>query len=125
MTIGAIASAIAGAYYLYGSREGQARRKEITSWALKMKAEALEAIEKFKDVSEPAYKDMVKKLSEKYKSVDKGELKKVTDELTSTWSKMKKEVMAEIAKKQAIIDKENSKKTVKKKPSTKRKSAAK
>lgn len=107
MSIGAIASVIAGAYYLYGSKDGVAKRKQIAAWSVKMKGEVLQGIEKLKDVSEPAYKDIVKKVSEKYKTVDKGELKKVVDELHSTWSKMKKEVNAEIAKKQVQIQKES------------------
>ncbi len=106
MSIGAIASVIAGAYYIYGSKEGVAKRKQIAAWSVKMKGEVLQGIEKLKDVSEPAYKDIVKKVSEKYKTVDKGELKKVVDDLHSTWNKMKKEVNAEIAKKQAQIQKE-------------------
>ncbi len=135
MSIGAIASVIAGAYYLYGSKDGAAKRKQITAWSVKMKGEVLQGIEKLKDVSEPAYKDVVKKVSEKYKQVDKGELKKVVDELLSTWNKMKKEVTTEIAKKQAQIEKENktsvkgkvpAKKTVaKKKPAAKKKFAEK
>ncbi len=106
MSIGAIASMIAGAYYLYGSKDGVAKRKQIAAWSVKMKGEVLQGIEKLKDVSEPAYKEIVKKVSEKYKTVDKGELKKVVDDLHSTWNKMKKEVNAEIAKKQAQIQKE-------------------
>lgn len=122
MSIGAVASVIAGAYYLYGSKDGVAKRKQIAAWSVKMKGEVLQGIEKLKEVSEPAYKDIVKKVSEKYKQVEKGELKKVVDELNSTWNKMKKEVQAEIAKKQAQIAKE-SKTTTKapaKKPAAKK-----
>lgn len=107
MTIGAVASVIAGAYYLYGSKEGEAKRKQIAAWSVKMKGEVLQGIEKLKEVSEPTYKEVVKRVSEKYKQVDKTELKKVVDELYSTWNKMKKDVATEIAKKQALIDKEN------------------
>ncbi len=109
MTIGAIASAIAGAYYLYGSREGVAARKEMAAWAIKMKGDVLEGIEKLKVVSEPTYKEIVQKVSEKYKKVDKGQLEKVVAELHSTWNKMKKEVNMEIAKKDEVIKNESSK----------------
>lgn len=129
MSIGAIASMIAGAYYLYGSKDGAAKRKQITAWSVKMKGEVLQGIEKLKDVSEPTYKEVVKKVSEKYKQVDKGELKKVVDDLLSTWNKMKKEVNVEIAKKQAQIEKENkvnkAKKPTAKKVATKRPAAKK
>lgn len=119
MTIGAIASVIAGAYYMYGSKDGEAKRKQISAWSLKMKAEVLQGIEKLKDVSEPKYKEIVKKVSEKYKQVDKGELKKVVDEMMTTWNKMKKEVAAEIAKKEVQIARENKSKTSDKSTTTK------
>lgn len=109
MSIGAVASAIAGAYYLYGSRDGEAKRKQITAWSIKMKGEILEKVEKLKEVSEPKYKEIVKAVSAKYKQVETKEMKKVVDELHSTWGKMKKEVMAEIAKRQEQIAKENAK----------------
>ena len=103
MSIGGIASVIAGAYYLYGSRDGEAKRKQVSAWTLKMKGEVLERIEKLKEVSEPKYKEIVKVVSAKYAKIDKGEVKKVVDEMHSTWNKMKKEVQAEIAKKEEII----------------------
>lgn len=116
MTIGAIASAIAGAYYLYGSKDGVAKRKEIATWAIKMKGEVLEGIEKLKVISEPAYKEVVKKIAEKYKKVEGSELKKVVDDLHSTWNKMKSEVQTEITKKAVQIKKEKTKPATKKAP---------
>jgi len=107
MSIGAIASVIAGAYYLYGSKDGVAKRKQISAVALRMKGEVLEGIEKLKEVSEPQYKKIVKAVSEKYKKIDKTELDKVVKELHSTWSKMKKEIQKEVAKKDVQIKKEN------------------
>jgi hypothetical protein len=113
MTISAVASAIAGAYYLYGSRDGEAKRKQVNAWAIKMKGDVLEGIEKLKVVSEPTYKAIVKKVSQKfqqqYKKIDKTEIKKVTDELQATWNKMKKEVAAEVAKRDEMIRRENEK----------------
>lgn len=133
MSIGAVASVIAGAYYLYGSKDGEARRKQIHAWSLKMKGEVMQGLEKLKEVTEPKYKEVVKAVSTKYKNVDKGELKKVVDEMMSTWNKMKKEVNAEIAKRDAQIAKESIKakgavkkvKTAVKKAKTKAKAATK
>lgn len=109
MAIGAVASTIASAYYLYGSREGQAARKNMAAWAVKMKGEVLEGLEKLKDVSEPKYKELVKKVSDKYAKVDKTELNKVTAEINAVWSKMKKEVNAEILRRAEQIKKEEAK----------------
>ncbi len=109
MAIGAVAATVAGAYYLYGSREGQAVRKNMSAMAVKMKAEMLEGLEKLKEVSEPKYKELVKKVEEKYKKVDSPELKKVVGEISATWNKMKKEVNAEIVRRAEQIKKEEAK----------------
>ena len=111
MAIGAVASTIAGAYYIYGSREGQAVRKNMSAWAVKMKAEMLEGIEKLKEVSEPKYKELVKKVEEKYAKAkaDNPEFKKVVGEISSVWGKMKKEVNAEILRRAEQIKKEEAK----------------
>ena len=45
----------------------------MAAWAVKMKGEVLEGIEKLKVVSEPTYKELVKKVSEKYNKIDGGE----------------------------------------------------
>ena len=39
--IAATAAAIAGAYYFYGSDKGPERRKQLQSWAIRMKAKRL------------------------------------------------------------------------------------
>ena len=111
MAIGAVASTIAGAYYLYGSREGQVARKNMAAWAVKMKGEMLEGIEKLKEVSEPKYKELVKKVEEKYAKAkaDSPEFKKVVGEISSVWGKMKKEVNAEIVRRAEQIKAEEAK----------------
>ncbi|MDE2188268.1 MAG: hypothetical protein KGJ35_00860, partial [Patescibacteria group bacterium] len=56
--IAAFAAAAAGAYYLYGSRNAAKNRKAVKSWALRAKAEVMDEIEKMKDVTEPAYREV-------------------------------------------------------------------
>jgi hypothetical protein len=131
MAIGAVASTVAGAYYLYGSREGQAARKNMSAFAVKMKGEMMHGLEKLKEVSEPKYKELVLKVEEKYKkAADKEEVKKVVGEISSVWNKMKKEVNAEILRRAEQIKKEEVKtgkkiSTVKSKVVSKVKSAVK
>lgn len=110
MAIGAVASTIAGAYYLYGSREGQVARKNMAAWAVKMKGEMLEGLEKLKEVSEPKYKELVKKVEAKYqKAAAAPEVKRVAGEIGSVWNKMKKEINAEIVRRAEQIKKEEAK----------------
>jgi hypothetical protein len=110
MAIGAVAATVAGAYYLYGSREGQAVRKNMGAMAVKMKGEMMQGLEKLKEVSEPKYKELVKKVEEKYKkAAEKTEVKKVIGEITSVWNRMKKEVNAEIVRRAEQIKKEEAK----------------
>jgi exosome complex RNA-binding protein Rrp4 len=110
MAIGAVAATVAGAYYLYGSREGKAVRKNMSSFAVKMKGEMLAGLEKLKEVSEPKYKDLLKKVEVKYKkAANTPEVKKVVGEIGAVWNKMKKEVNAEIVRRAEQIKKEEAK----------------
>lgn len=110
MAIGGVAATVAGAYYLYGSREGQAVRKNMSAFAVKMKGEMLQGLEKLKEVSEPKYKELVKKVEEKYKkAAETAEVKKVVGEISGVWNKMKKEVNEEILRRAEQIKKEEAK----------------
>ncbi len=109
MAIGGVAATVAGAYYLYGSREGVAARKNMSAFAVKMKGEMMQGLEKLKDVSEPKYKELLKKVEDKYKkAADSTEVKKVVGEISSVWNKMKKEVNAEIVRRAEQIKKEEA-----------------
>ena len=68
----------------------------------------MDGLEKLKEVTEPKYKELVKKVEEKYTKakVDSPELKKVVGEISSVWNKMKKEVNAEIVRRAEQIKKE-------------------
>ncbi|MDO8430550.1 MAG: hypothetical protein Q7S72_00980 [Candidatus Taylorbacteria bacterium] len=99
--VAAIAAAAAGAYFLYGSTKGPARRKALKTWMVKMKGEVMEEIEKMKDLSEDVYYAAVDKIAEKYheaKNVDEAELKAVVKRLKGHWKDIKKEAEAGVKK---------------------------
>jgi hypothetical protein len=101
MSIGAIASVIAGAYYLYGSKEGQAKRKQIAAWSVKMKGEVLHGIEKMKEVTGPMYEKIVQEVASKYKKVKNIDAKDVEAEINSLkkhWKDMSKPVVKKVKK---------------------------
>lgn len=128
ISIGAVASILAGAYYLYGSSDNAAKKKQLKGWALKMQGEIMERLEKAKEITEPKYNEIVEAVSKKYKHIEKKEVGELVDSLKKTWKKMKIEVNAEVAKRQAQIEKENaasSKSTKKARTNKKTKSAVK
>lgn len=86
-------AAVAGAYFVYGTKEGAKTKKKIKSWTLKAKAELLEKIEKMKDVSEESYGQAVSSVMQKYEKMraEHGdELDAVAKELKGYWSHFKK-----------------------------------
>lgn len=93
--ITAIAATAAGAYYLYGSMKGPARRKALKGWTLRMKGEVMDEMEKMKDLSEEAYHSVIDKVSKKYKAmknIDPAELSATVKRLKGHWKDIKKEV---------------------------------
>lgn len=88
--LAALAAAAAGAYYFYG-KDGARHRKHLKSWALKAKAEAMEKVEKLKEVTEPAYRGAITQVLDKYKkvkSIDPKELELLGKELHSHWKRI-------------------------------------
>ncbi len=91
----AIAAAIAGTYFLYGSKESAKNRKKITSWMLKAKGEILEKIENASELSQEIYEKMVDEVSGKYqalKNIQKNEIEEFVKELKSHWKNISKEL---------------------------------
>jgi len=99
--LGGLAAAAAGVYFIYGNKEVQKKAKKVKGWALKMKGEVLEKIEKLKEVDENAYHAAIDAVTKKYesvKSIDVTELMTVAKELKSHWRSIKKELTASAGK---------------------------
>lgn len=119
--LGVAAATAAGAYFLYGTKDGKKMKKQIRGWALKAKGEVLEKVEKLKEVNEDAYHqviDGVLKRYQKIKGVDTAELMEIAKELKGHWSNIKKELDASVkqvakAKNVAAKAKTNAKKAAK------------
>lgn len=107
--IGAIAGILAGAYYLYGSSDGAAKRKQLKGWGLKMQGEVMEKLEKLKEITEPKFNEVVDLVSNKYKHIEKKQVGELVADMKKTWKKMQREVKEEVLKRQAQIQKENQK----------------
>jgi hypothetical protein len=109
---GIAAAAAAGAYFVYGNKDAQKNIKKVKgqvtskvkSWALKAKAEALEKIEKLKQVDQNAYHAVIDSVMNKYnnvKNIDTKDVEAVAKELRSHWKNIQKEFKsgAAVAKK--------------------------
>lgn len=82
-----IAVASAAAYLLFG-KEGKKNRKALRGWAIKMKGEIIEKLEKAKEVSEPVYNQIVDGVSARYakiKDIDKKELEELIADIRQHW----------------------------------------
>jgi len=93
--LAALAAATAGAYFLYGTKQGAKTRKQIKGWMLKAKGEVLEKLEGMKDISQEAYDKVIDEVEAKYKAVkniDQKDIAAFGKELKSHWKDIKKEV---------------------------------
>ena len=94
--IGLAALAAAGAYFLYG-KKGSKSRETIDGWALQLKGEVLEKLEKLKVVNQEVYNELVEETAERYgrvKRVSASELANVTKEMKAAWANISKEIKA-------------------------------
>ncbi len=91
--IGMLAAGLAGAYYLYGTKDGAKKRQKVRGWALKAKGEVLEKIENLKEVNENTYNDIVTNVMKKYsklKNVEQSEVRELVSDLRKHWGNIKK-----------------------------------
>ncbi|HAF95971.1 MAG: hypothetical protein A2X34_02355 [Elusimicrobia bacterium GWC2_51_8] len=86
--IGMAALAAAGAYFLYG-KKGAGNRERMAGWALQLKGEVLEKMEKLKDLDQEAYEKLVDETAARYvrvKRVSAAGLKNITADLKNAWA---------------------------------------
>lgn len=92
---GLIAAAAAGAYYLFGTKDGGKKRKELRGWMLKVKGEVMDKMEDMKDVSEEKYNKLIETTVTKYsksKKVGKKEAEALKKDLLKHWKNIKREL---------------------------------
>lgn len=119
---GAAAVAAAGYYFFYGSKEGVARRKKVTGWSKKMKAEVIAQAKGLKALNKRTVGQIAKKVSKAYSEVsaiDRKDLELAVKELEQNWESVKEEAGKTVMKKVASMGKE-VKKVVKKAKSAKK-----
>lgn len=103
--ITAAVAAMAGGYFLYGSKNAAKNRQVVKSWALKAKAEVLEGIEKAQDMSKEEYEQLVDTVVATYltaKSASKNELSTFKKEMKEHWQGIAKTAAPKKAAKKAV-----------------------
>ena len=91
----AAAATAASGYFLYGTKTGVKKRKQMKGWMLKAKGEVLENIESLKDINEQAYEKIVNTVMAKYskvKEINPAELASMKKELKSHWKHIHKHI---------------------------------
>jgi hypothetical protein len=102
--IGALAALSAGAYFLYGTKEGAKRRIKIKGWMLKAKGEVMEKLETLKEVNEEKYHDVVNMVMKKYQGLKNIDQKDV-EELVTDFKKHWKNINASLSPKKKVVAK--------------------
>lgn len=93
--LAAVAAAVAGTYFLYGSKNAPKRRKQVKAWSLKARGEILEQLEKLSKVDEAIYHRVIKEVASKYKTLKRLDSKDVVEfvgELKDHWKDIAKEI---------------------------------
>src|ERR1035437_5747214 len=95
--LGMLAALSAGAYYLYGTKEGAKKRLKIRGWMLKAKGEMMEKMENLKEVNEKNYNALVETVMKKYhglKNIDPKEVDEMVSDLKKHWKNIKRHIDA-------------------------------
>lgn len=97
-----LAGLAGGAYFLLGPK-GKRNQKHVKAWAIKMKGDVVEKLEKAKKMSEPIYREIIDSVAMKYEKAKKGdtqEIQELADDLKRHWKVISNE--AKELKKDAI-----------------------
>jgi hypothetical protein len=92
LVLGFAALAAAGAYFLFGTKAGAKKRRQLKGWTLKMKGEVLERVENMREVTEDKYNQVIDEVKAHYaglKNINRDELDEVVDDLKLHWESVK------------------------------------
>ncbi len=84
----AAATAAAGAYWLYGTKDAARNRKQVQSWMLKARADVLDGIEKLSEVDKQSYLALVDEVLKRYNGATGAtgaEMARIGRELKDAW----------------------------------------
>lgn len=88
-----VIAGIAGTYFLYGT-SGATNRKKIKGWVIKAKGEAIEKMEKMKELDEASYHALIDGVTQKYgkvKGIEQNEIHMLVKDLKKHWKNIARE----------------------------------
>lgn len=88
----AIAGLAATTYFFYGPK-GKTNRKHLKAWAIKMKGDVIEKLEKAKDVTESTYHSIIDSVAKEYakdSKIAKNEVSALAKDLKKHWKAIAK-----------------------------------
>lgn len=88
ITLAAGAAAIAAGIHYFWGPNAKKNQKKARGWALKMKAEVVEKLEKLQEVTEPKYQEVIEKVAAIYskgKDIVPEEVSELAAELKKQW----------------------------------------
>ncbi|MFA5777112.1 MAG: hypothetical protein WC906_01605 [Parcubacteria group bacterium] len=99
-----LAGLAATAYFFFGPK-GKKHRQHAKAWAIKMKGEVVEKLEKAREITEPIYLEIIDRVSKEYekgKKASRPEIKALAEDLKKHWKSISKLAIA--AKQEAVKD---------------------
>jgi len=118
--IGASLAGLAATAYFFFGPKGKKNRQHAASWAIKMKGEVVEKLEKAREITEPVYREIIDTVAKEYKKGKKAgqpEIEALATDLKKHWKSMSALAIAakqDVAKNASRIAK-TAKKTVRRK----------
>lgn len=116
--IGASLAGLAATAYFFFGPKGKKHRQHTKAWAIKMKGEVVEKLERAREITEPIYREIIDTVAKEYqkgKKASQSEIKELADDLKKHWQSMSKLAIA--AKQEAVKDASRVAKTAVKKAS--------
>jgi hypothetical protein len=89
--IGASLAGLAATAYFFFGPKGKKRREHAKAWAIKMKGEVVEKLEKAREITEPVYREIIDSVARDYKKGKKAgqsEIEALATDLKKHWKSM-------------------------------------
>ena len=119
--IGASLAGLAATAYFFFGPKGKKRREHAKAWAIKMKGEVVEKLEKAREITEPVYREIIDTVAKEYKKGKKAsqpEIEALAQDLKKHWKTMSALAVAakqDVAKNASRVAKKVAKKSSRRK----------
>jgi hypothetical protein len=89
--IGASLAGLAATAYFFFGPKGKKHRQHAKAWAIKMKGEVVEKLERAREITEPVYREIIDTVAKEYKKGKKAgqpEIEALATDLKKHWKSM-------------------------------------